>query len=135
VDAASDDRETIQIIRQELIIGDKYEIHGQVGAAGPHANVHDVNFVQLWNQTGQSIEFGKLAQELSRLREAMRAQATAPGHDVAVGAVASAEIEAQKRNGPRVLEHLSKAGKWALDLAREIGVQVVAELIGRASGL
>lgn len=121
--------------KQEVIMGDKYEIHGQAGAVGPQANVRDVNFVQLWNQTSQSLELNKLTQELTRLRETMRARATAPEHDVAIGTVASAEIEAQKGNGPQVLEHLSKAGRWALGLAREIGVQLAAEVIKRASGL
>jgi hypothetical protein len=120
---------------QDTIMGDKYEIHGQAGAVGPHAHVHDVDFVQLWNHVSPSTEVDKLAEELSRLREAMRARATAPEHDVAIGAVASAEIEAQEGRGPRLLEHLSKAGKWALDCARELGVQMAAEAIKRASGL
>jgi len=121
--------------KQEVIMRDKYEIHGQAGAVGPDAHVHDVDFVQVWNQISPSIEIRKLAQELTRLREAMRARATAPADDVAIGAVASAEIEAQEGNGKGVLEHLSRAGKWALDLAREIGVQVAADALKQALGL
>jgi hypothetical protein len=121
--------------KQEVIMRDKYEIHGQAGAVGPHAHVHDVDFVQLWNEISPSIDISILAQQLTRLREAMRARAAGPEHDVAIGAVASAEIEAQKGNGQGVLEYLSRADKWALDLAREIGVQVAADTLKKALGV
>jgi hypothetical protein len=121
--------------KQEVIMGDKYEIHGQAGGVGPQAHVHHVNFVQLWDQTSQSINLSQLAPELTSLREAMLARATTPEHYAAIGAIASAEIEAKSGSGPRVLEHLSKAGKWALDFARELGVQVAAEALIKASNL
>ena len=121
--------------KQETIMGDKYEIHGQAGAVGPRAQAHDVNFIQIWNQPGQSVDLSKLAEELAALRQAMAAKATAPEHYTAIGEVASAETQAKNGNGPKVLEHLSKAGKWALDFARDMGVQVAAELIIKTSGL
>ena len=41
---------------------------GQAGAVGPHAHAHDMSFQQI--QGG--LDLSKLAEELTRLREAMR---------------------------------------------------------------
>jgi hypothetical protein len=118
---------------QEVTMGDKYEVHGQAGAVGPHAHAHDINFHQIWNQAGLDLE--KLGQELSRLRTAMLAEAGTAEHYAAIGAVASAEIEAQNGDGPRVLQLLSKAGKWALDTASKIGADLIVAALKKASDL
>ena len=53
-------------------------------------------------------------------------EATTAEQQVAIGAVAAAEIEAKQNNGPQALEYLSKAGKWTLDTTTKIGVVVAA---------
>jgi hypothetical protein len=77
----------------------------------------------------------KLAEELGRLREAMLKNAREPENYIDVGTVASAETEAKKGNGAKALEFLSKAGKWVLDTAKEVGVNIAAEAIMKASGM
>ena len=49
--------------------------------------------------------------------------------------VASAEIEAQKGDGPQTLSALAKAGKWALNVAEKIGIGVASAAIKTACGL
>jgi hypothetical protein len=38
----------------------------------------------------------------------------------------------QQSDGPRVLEHLESAGKWALEAATRIGTEVAVEAIKRS---
>ncbi len=102
---------------------------GQAGAMGPGSAAQNMTFSQVWNQHSESIDLAKLELELSSLRAAMRAQASEPEHDLALGEVAAAEKEAKNGNGPRALEHLKKAGKWALDVATKIGVGVATSAI------
>jgi len=115
-------------------MGDKY-IAGQVGAQGPGAHAHDMTFNQLWSQSGQSIDLQALAIELSTLRPHLRQEAVEPEHDVAVGAVANAEVAAKEGNGPKTLEFLSKAGQWTLDNATKIGVGIATAALKTALGL
>ena len=110
---------------------------GQIGAVGPDAHVHNNTFQQLWNQS--SLDLPKLAEELERLRGAMKREAEEPpGQDEAVGAVAAAGRTAVSGDGPAtlrhlaVLRHLKTAGAWALEIAEKIGVNVAAEAIKRA---
>jgi hypothetical protein len=116
-----------QIIKEQ-IMNDQYktgDVYG--GIVGGH--VHDVNFTQSWNQLRTSVDLPVLAEQLSQLREELLKRAADAEHHAAIGAVASAEIEARKGDGPKALEYLSRAGKWALDVATQIGVRVAAAAI------
>lgn len=119
----------------DIVMGDKGDTYsisgGQVGAVGRHARAR--NFQQIWNDSG--IDAKALAKELSELRSAMRQQATDPEHDAALGHVASAETAADSGDGVKVLEHLKMAGRWALDVASNIGARVAAAAIKAAMGL
>jgi uncharacterized protein YjbI with pentapeptide repeats len=115
--------------------GDIYHTPGQAGAIGRGAHAHDMTFNQLWNQSGQLIDLQGLATELAMLRQHLRRIAVEPDHDVAIGAVAEAEMAAKARNGPKVLEWLSKAGQWVLDNAEKIGVGVATAALKTALGL
>lgn len=123
-----------QII-QEVTMGDKYVTKGQIGAVGPNAHVHDINFNQIWQQEGNSINLEKLAGELSQLREHLRGNVAQPEHDVAIGAIANAEVAALEGNGPETMSWLSKSGKWALDAATKIGVGVAMAAIKSSLGV
>ena len=107
---------------------DQYKA-GQVGAMGPGAHAHDITFNQIWNENKDDIDLQALAFELSKLRLKLKEEASEPEHDSSIGAIASAESYAKKGDGPKVLEYLSKAGKWALDTATKIGVPVATEAL------
>jgi hypothetical protein len=119
----------------EVVVGDRYDVRGQAGAVGPNAHVHDVSFNQIWSQQSEEIDLPALADELSRLRVALREQAKTPDDDRVVADVGQAELSAKSGDGPGALRHLRNAGKWTLDTATAIGVGVAAAAIKAATGL
>jgi hypothetical protein len=119
----------------EIVMGDRYDIQGQAGAVGPNAHVHDVTFSQLWNQVSDKIDLPALADELERLRSALRAAAKTPDEDQIVADVGQAELAAKNGNGPDVMRYLRNAGKWAFGVATSIGAAVAAAVIKAAAGL
>lgn len=126
------DRSTTVV--QEAHMGDTYSA-GQVGAQGPGAIAIGQHFQQIWSQSAAEIDLNQLASELGTLREEARsAGGRTPEEDVAVAELAKAEMAARDGDGPKALNHLSRAGKWALGLATSIGVPVAAKAIQTALG-
>jgi hypothetical protein len=119
----------------EHVMGDQYNISGQAGAVGPQSHAHDMTFSQIWNQIEKNGDISRLADELRRLREAMEREAADPGHKVAVAAVEAAEHSARQKDGPKTIEFLKTAGKWALSVAEKIGVDLAKEAIKGALGI
>jgi hypothetical protein len=110
---------------------DTYNIHGQAGAVGPQAHVHDNTFQQIQSQS--DLDLPRLAQELAQLRAVMKQETEGEAEqDEAIGAVAAAEKAAGKGDGPNVLRHLQAAGKWAFGIAEKIGMAVAADAIEKA---
>jgi hypothetical protein len=103
---------------------------------GPGSIAVGNEFVQLWNNSGKSaIDLPALAEELSQLRSSLKANATTPEEDLVVAEVASAELCAKENDGPRVLQHLKRAGQWALENATTIGVSIATAALKIALGL
>jgi hypothetical protein len=119
----------------EVTMGNRYHAEGQIGAVGPNAHVHDISFNQQWNQAKKDIDLPQLAQELSVLLPELGKKATEPEHYIAAGEVAQAEKESRANNGPKALEHLARAGKWAFQVSTDIGVQVASAALKVALGL
>jgi len=111
--------------------GDSYNIENAIGV-GRSVNMQNVNITQTQNKGGDQIDLGALAAELAQLRAELKANATEPEHDMAIGAVAAAESEAKKGDQSKTLEYLSKAGNWAIDIASKIGVAVATDALKRA---
>lgn len=84
------------------------------------------------NQSSPQLDLPKLAAELQQLRNALRQRAKEREHDAAIVAVGDAEQAAEDGDGQTALEYLKKAGKWALDVAKEIGVSVASEALKTA---
>jgi hypothetical protein len=100
-------------LRRPTMSRDTFNVSGQAGAVGPSAHAHDNVFQQI--QVGTGIDLPKLAEELERLRNAMKGESTGtPEHDEAIGAVAGAEKAAAKNDGLAALRYLKSAGTWAL---------------------
>lgn len=118
----------------EVKMSDTYTA-GQAAAFGPHAQAHNVTFKQVWNQIGATVDLPQLENELGILRQALKKQASAPEHDIAIAEVANAEIAAKNGDGSQVMEHLCKAGKWVLTIAKDLGCEVAASVIAKAIGL
>ena len=79
-------------------------------------------------------DLAKLAGEFSRLRDALLTRAQSAEDYAAIGVIASAELEAKSGKYPKV-SALGAAGRWVLDTAREIGAQVVTEIVKSQLGL
>jgi hypothetical protein len=118
----------------EVVLGDRYEVHGQAGAIGPNSHAHDLTLQQVWSENSGQIDLPALAGELARLRSALRERASTAQEDQAVADVAQAEISARRGDGPGALRSLRRAGKWALDTAVGIGVDVATAAITSALG-
>lgn len=139
----TEDRDALARQARTLLIHNRGTLHmsrdtysaGQAGAMGPGAHAHDMTFQQVWNQSKGDIDLQKLAGDLSDLRSAMKAKATTPEDDAAVGAVAAAETAAKGGDGPKALAHLKSAGKWAFDIATKVGTTVAAAALKTALGL
>jgi hypothetical protein len=119
----------------EVVMGDRYDVHGQAAAVGPNAHVHDATFNQLWSQSSEQIDLPTLAEQLARLRTALRAQAKTPEDDQIVADVGQAELAAKSGDGPGTMRHLRNAGRWAFGIATSIGAAVAAAAIKSAAGL
>ena len=76
-----------------------------------------------------------LADELATLRKALRQQGTLPEHDIALGSVAAAENAAREGNKTGAMDHLKGAGKWCLEVATKLGVEVAASAIKSSMGI
>lgn len=127
-------RSTRNLFIQELTMGDQYKV-GQAGAVGPNSNAHDMTFQQVWNEAAPGVDLGALAEELARLRPALKSAANTAEEDVAVGEVALAEVAAKQKDGPKALVHLRNAGRWALEVAEKVGVGVATAAIKTALGV
>jgi len=120
---------------KRVIMGDNY-MTGQAGAVGPFSSARDMSFSQIWNQVGPNIDLASLARELGQMRTEMRR--TAKGdteQDLALAEIARAEMSANSNDGPAALEHLRRAGTWALDVAKSIGAEVAIAAIKSVTGL
>lgn len=132
-DRESTSRANLHIYRGDIQMGDNYTV-GQ-GVAGRNVHAHDMTFQQIGSQIEKSIDLPKLAEELSKLREAMKQQATEAEHDIAVSDVAKAEQAAKSKDPSKIAEYLKSAGSWTLDIASKIGVPVAIEAIKLAAGV
>jgi hypothetical protein len=123
-----------------VVMGDQYTV-GQAGAVGPRSEARDVTFVQTWNQLSGTADTHVLADELGRLRQQLRTEGGAPEQDIAVAALAEAEIQANRGDGPAALERLSRlsglreSAKWVLGTATAIGTTVAAAALRAALGI
>jgi hypothetical protein len=76
----------------------------------------------------------KLAAELRILRDALRSNAEQEVDSFTVTVIAEAEEAAARDDKRKVGKALAKAGKAALQTARDIGVEVAATAISRSAG-
>jgi len=114
------------------IMGDKYKV-GQAGAVGRNAEA--LNVSQVWNEIRNQCNLADLADDLARLRKELKARSVESEHDEEIGSVAAAEKAAREQDGPKTLSMLRGAGKWALDVAKDVGTKVAAEALKGALGM
>lgn len=119
--------------QENRMAGDDYNFN-QAAAVGPAAHAHDNNFVSNQLTLPANIDLPTLAAELQRVRRAMHEQADTPEQYLEIAEIGLAEKAAEIEDGSKVMAHLSKAGKWALEVATEIGTKVAAAALTQAGG-
>lgn len=112
--------------------GDTF-ISNKAGAVGPHATANNTTFFEA--AASHDIDLATLADQLAKLKVAMKATAENTGQLESLVAVSSAEDAARKGDAAYVFAKLKTAGNWAWDTATKIGVSVAAEAIKKAIGL
>jgi hypothetical protein len=117
-----------------VIHGDQINNHGQVGAIGRNAT-GTINYQQQWAASANQIDLSQVISELQTLRTELMKTAKTPAEFQQLGLVAEAEQYAEKQDGPKVMEVLSKTGKGLLDFAKDVGTEITAKLIAKAMGL
>jgi hypothetical protein len=116
----------------ETTMGDKNIINNsQVGAVGSNAKSFKNKFEQNNYTLPDNINFDLLSQELNKLKNNLKSNAESPEEFKAISEVVEAENAAKKKDGNKVVQHLLNGGKWVLNTAKDIGVEVVAELINK----
>jgi hypothetical protein len=119
-----------QTIINELIMGDKNIFNNsQIGAVGSNSTSSNNSFQQINYNVPEDLDYDKLHGQLTKLRENLATQAKSPEEFKAIGEVAEAEMASKDKDGNKVVKHLKSAGKWVFDTAKDIGVDVVTELI------
>lgn len=86
------------------------------------------------NKSLANLSFDELSSQLATLRSAMAEAARDTADYVVLGAVAEAEEAAGREDEKGVIRALARAGKSALDAAREIGIELTAAAISHAMG-
>jgi hypothetical protein len=117
----------------ETFMRDSY-VADQAGVMGPESHAESMTLNQTWAQQDPAIDLRALEDELRTLREALRSMASTPEHDIAIAAVANAEIAARSGDGDKALTCLRNAGKWVLEVATNIGTAVASAAITAAIG-
>lgn len=120
----------------EFRMGDDkfYNERNQVGQQGSGLKAGDLSFYQT-NLSSDNVDAAQLAEELGKLREALKNDSSTPEHDLEIGSIAAAEVEAGKGNVTAALEHLKKITGWALGVAEKIGIPVAIAAIKQQAGL
>lgn len=90
---------------------------------------------QAINVLGSKKDAAALAEELDQLINALKTRATDPSEFRATAAIGDAAKAARKGDNNGVIRYLKEAGSWALDVAKELTLRVVASAIEKAMGL
>src|SRR5690606_24004680 len=113
-------------------MGDKNIINNsQIGAVGSNAQSIKNKFEQNNYTLPDNINYNLLSQELDKLKNNLKSNAESPAEFKAISEVVEAENAAKKKDGKKVVQHLLNGGQWVLNTVKDIGVEVVAELINK----
>jgi hypothetical protein len=116
-------------------MGDTYNVSGQAGAVGPDSKAEDTTMIQTVQSQQELVsdaELHSLALQLEIVRLAMRQQlltSSTVEQDGEVGQIAKAQIAANSGDKPGAISHLKMAGQWTMEVAKDVGAEIVARVI------
>lgn len=117
-----------------IIQGDQFNNYGIAGAIGPNS-VGTINFQQQWRDIQNEVDLNALTGELERLKKHLQQSASSSSDYQRLAFLSEAEEHVKKRDGSKTIEVLSKVGKGALDVAKDIGTEIAAKVIAKSIGL
>lgn len=117
-----------------IIQGDQFNNYGHAGSIGPHS-VGTINLQQQWTAIQNEVDLSALTDELEQLRKYLQQSASSSSDYQQLALLSEAEEHAKKRDGSKAMEVLSKVGKGALGVAKDIGTEIAAKVIARSMGL
>ncbi len=118
------------IIQNQNIMGDNFNFkNAQVGSAGTNSKSIKNKFNQKIYSIPNNLDFKKLSNELILLKEHLLKNAKNSSDYMAISEVVKANEASEVGDGQNVIKHLKTAGTWVLNTAKEIGIEVVSELI------
>jgi hypothetical protein len=123
-----------QSSQSTIIQGDQFNNYGIAGAIGPNA-VGTITLQQQWTAIQSEIDLNALTGELEQLRKHLQQSASSSSDYRRLALLSEAEEHVKKREGCKAMEVLSKLGKGALDVAKDIGTEIAAKVIERSIGL
>jgi hypothetical protein len=139
--SGSDESEPPKVVKLSLTINNnnltetqnmaeqkKINISGNVGAIGDGNRVqgNDFRLVQANSP--------RLTNELERLLEQMKGARDATAHENEIALIADAHSSAKSGNVQKAMEYLKQVGQWTVEFARDVGVELVSDLIKTSSG-
>lgn len=117
-----------------IIHGDQFNNFGQVAAMGTHSE-GTIDLRQRWTAFQNEVDLHALTYELEQLRRHLQQSASSSSDYQRLALISEAEEHAKKRDGGKALEVLSKVGKGALDVAKDIGTEIAAKVIAKSMGI
>ena len=117
-----------------IIKVDQFNNYGVAGAIGPHS-VGTINIQQQWTAIQNQVDLNALACELEELRKHLQQSASSSSDYQQLALLSEAEEHAKKHDGGKAMEVLSRIGKGALGVAKDIGTDIAAKVIAKSMGL
>ncbi len=117
-----------------IIQGDQFNNFGQAGAIGPHST-GTINYQQQWAAIQNQVDLNALTGELEQLRKHLQQSASSSSDYQQLVLLSEAEEHAKKHDGSKAMEVLSKVGKGALGVAKDIGTEIAAKVIAKSLGI
>jgi hypothetical protein len=114
------------------ISGDAY-VGEHVNSMGPISNTSIVN--QTWGGLQDKYKIEDISSELRKLSERLDAAEDQTKHLGDVALIEKAANEMDKGCGPKALKFLSGVSQAAIEVSKEIGTNIAAEVIMRMTGL
>jgi hypothetical protein len=117
-----------------VVHGDQNVNYGYAGAIG-RQSVGTIKQQQQWEAIADQVDLSQLMSELETLKLELAKVARTSGDYQQLTFIAEAEEQAQKKDGLKLMETLSKVGKGAFDVAKDIAVELAAKLIAKTTGM
>jgi hypothetical protein len=112
-----------------IIQGDQFNNYGLAGAMGHHSS-GTVNYENEWAALKDQIDLSTIANELRSTIQQLHQTASSSEDHQRLQMLFQAKKQAEKKDGGKVLELLSKMGQSALPIFAKYGAEGIVRLIG-----